>query len=408
MGIFISGCSRQSAASTSASPAGMQTSSLNQNPDLYIFQSQSLFEQLCSLMREEQKRQTVLEFYECLQKTLEDQLERAQKQLDLKQTMLETNIISAQNGSLDFLQSADLESLAIEVRDQKSEITELSAALARVLDCQIDLEDVIASLQEEQEDIIRQQEALKDLYNIPEFLEEGEADMEGMIDESVKIPEYSDPDIDINAGGIAGKYTFGQACVAADVSGILGSDYSDIELNLSSSDFILPVDGVVSAGTWAYPSGGMHLGLDLAASLYTPVKAPAAGIIVYASAPVDSNCGYLGNYCGWPYGGGNTIAMLCPIGDTVYAVTFAHLSNRFYVAAGQHVKQNDIIALSGNSGNSTGPHTHIEVFRLSVSLEQAISYFQSSGGDFAFGCGWSAGGTCSSIGCRIRPESVFL
>lgn len=165
-------------------------------------------------------------------------------------------------------------------------------------------------------------------------------------------------------------------------------------------------NGTISAGTWAYPNGGMHLGLDLAAPLYSPIVAGANGIVLYADAPVDSNCGYLGNYCGWPQGGGNTICMIMAVKDALYGVSLNHLSNQLFVTSGQQFHQGDLLAHSGNSGNSTGPHTHIEVFRLKVSLSEAVAYFQR-GADFSFGCGWRVPASCSSIACRVRPEETF-
>ncbi len=165
-------------------------------------------------------------------------------------------------------------------------------------------------------------------------------------------------------------------------------------------------NGTISAGTWAYPNGGMHLGLDVAAPLYSPIVAGANGIVLYADAPVDSNCGYLGNYCGWPQGGGNTICMIMAVQDGLYGISLNHLSNQLFVTSGQQFHQGDLLAHSGNSGNSTGPHTHIEVFRLKVSLSEAVAYFQK-GADFSFGCGWQVPAACSSIACRVRPEETF-
>ncbi len=165
-------------------------------------------------------------------------------------------------------------------------------------------------------------------------------------------------------------------------------------------------NGVVSAGTWAYPGGGMHLGLDVAAPLFSPVTAGANGIVLYADNPVDSNCGYLGNYCGWPLGGGNTICMIMAVNGKLYGINLDHLSNQIFVRPGQQVRQGDVLALSGNSGNSTRPHTHIEVFELLVPMEQAVAYF-AQGADFTFGNGFNAPATCSSIACRIRPETTF-
>lgn len=109
---------------------------------------------------------------------------------------------------------------------------------------------------------------------------------------------------------------------------------------------------------------------------------------------------------GWPYGGGNTLCVIVSIQEKLYALTFAHLSNTIYVAPGQQFSQGDVLALSGNSGNSTGGHTHIEVFELHASLEQEVSYFQQ-GADFSFGCGWDAPHTQSIWATRIRPEEVI-
>lgn len=180
----------------------------------------------------------------------------------------------------------------------------------------------------------------------------------------------------------------------------------------SVSGFVFPVQGgSKSAGTWAYPGGGLHLGLDWAAPIGTVVVAPASGVILYAAAPVGSNTGYLGNWSGYPAGGGNTIEMLCNVNGTLYAISFAHLSQNIYVSAGQSISQGQTIALSGNSGNSSGAHTHVEVYNLgSMSVSDAVARF-SSGADFAWGTGWSGTSTSCEAGkaapCRERPEKFF-
>ena len=177
--------------------------------------------------------------------------------------------------------------------------------------------------------------------------------------------------------------------------------------------FVQPiVGGGRSAGTWAYPDGGLHLGLDWAVPIGTPLYAPASGVIIYASNPAPSNGGYLGNWCGYPFGGGNTIEMLCSVNGTLYAISFCHLSQEgFAVSAGMEVSAGQVIALTGNSGNSSGPHCHIEVYNLgSMALSDALSRFAGSA-DFAWGTGWNTTATaCEASGttpCRERPERFF-
>lgn len=203
-----------------------------------------------------------------------------------------------------------------------------------------------------------------------------------------------------------------QATMTAEVAGATISSGGGYTLS-SVSGFVNPIaGGMYSAGTWAYPSGGLHLGLDWAVPIGTPVYAPADGVVLYASNPVPSDCGYLGNWSGWPAGGGNTVEMLCQVDGVLYAISFAHLSQEgMAVGAGQYVSAGQVLCLSGNSGNSSGPHCHIEVYNLgNMSVEEAIGRFASSA-DFAWGTGWNTTGTACEAGygtpCRERPERFF-
>lgn len=182
----------------------------------------------------------------------------------------------------------------------------------------------------------------------------------------------------------------------------------------TADGFIFPVTGgTMSAGTWAYPDGGLHTGLDWATNIGTNVVAPADGLILYANNPVESNNGFLGNWVGHPAGGGNTLEMLCNVGGTLYAVSFFHLAqDGFQVKAGDTVSQGQVLATTGNSGNSTGPHCHVEVFNLgNMSVADAVARFNETV-DFAWGTGWNSTATaCENNGgvtpCRERPEKYF-
>ncbi len=85
-----------------------------------------------------------------------------------------------------------------------------------------------------------------------------------------------------------------------------------------------------------------HGGIDIAASSGTPVKAPAAGRVVFA---------------GQSPGYGLTV-IVEHVRDV--KTLFGHLKD-VSVSVGQHVEAGQLIARSGESGRTTGPHLHYEV-----------------------------------------------
>ena len=234
-----------------------------------------------------------------------------------------------------------------------------------------------------------QSRLFKRFSNLAQINESGQHNEDSMISGTEHLPDY---------GGYESWQQNGMSC-------LVDGNY---EIDSYSSFWQNPIEnGTISAGCWFYPDGGLHLGLDIASAMYSDVLAVANGIVLYAHAPVDSNNGYLGNWCGWPNGGGNTICMVVAVNERLYAITYAHLSNEIYVTSGQQVSQGTVIAKSGNSGNSTGPHTHVEVFELKQNLNSIVEYFRNSGADFSFGCGYSEAATCSGYACRIDPETVL-
>lgn len=99
-----------------------------------------------------------------------------------------------------------------------------------------------------------------------------------------------------------------------------------------------------------------HAGIDLMATLNTPVYATANAVVEFA--------GYNN------YGYGYSIILVHNFG---FKTVFAHLSNKSVVKVGQFVKKGDLIGYSGNTGLSTGPHLHYEVRFVNKTLEP--SYF---------------------------------
>ncbi|PKH26954.1 murein DD-endopeptidase MepM [Enterobacterales bacterium CwR94] len=86
-----------------------------------------------------------------------------------------------------------------------------------------------------------------------------------------------------------------------------------------------------------------HKGVDFAMPLGTPVLAVGDGEVVIAK-----RSGAAGNYVAIRHG-------------RQYTTRYMHLK-KLLVTPGQKVKRGDRIALSGNTGRSTGPHLHYEIW----------------------------------------------
>ncbi len=110
-----------------------------------------------------------------------------------------------------------------------------------------------------------------------------------------------------------------------------------------------PVKGEITSpfGKREHPKYGyesIHTGVDISVLSGTEVRATADGIVVFSGYQRDS-----GNVVMIKHGYGFT---------TVYAHNKQNLVN-----VGQKVKRGDIIALSGNTGYTTGAHLHYEVWK---------------------------------------------
>lgn len=184
------------------------------------------------------------------------------------------------------------------------------------------------------------------------------------------------------------------------------------EVPSNTGGWISPIGFSIGEGTFRYSVGGFHAGVDFPTNdqVGFPVVAPINGVIVYSANPIGTTTTGM---IGFPAGGGNTVHMIGQVNGTTYAMSFFHLAQENWVSSpGQVVNQGQVIAYSGHSGNSTGPHLHFEVINLgSMSMEQAIAQFQNTL-DFAWGTGWYSDSTACinngySIPCRERPETLL-
>lgn len=94
----------------------------------------------------------------------------------------------------------------------------------------------------------------------------------------------------------------------------------------------------------------MHSGIDIAMCVGDTVRAPMPGVV----SKVSIDKGY-----------GKFIVLLH---DNGLESRYAHLSETL-VAIGQRIKTGEPIGQSGNTGNSTGPHLHLEIRYRGIPLD---------------------------------------
>lgn len=116
----------------------------------------------------------------------------------------------------------------------------------------------------------------------------------------------------------------------------------------ASQRFVSPVIGDLTSG-FGYRWGRLHSGIDLANDIGTPIKAARSGRVVHA---------------GWYSGYGYTVMIEH---DQGYTTLYGHL-NEYIVQTGQYVKDSQVIAYMGSTGNSTGPHLHFEVWKNAIPI----------------------------------------
>lgn len=107
---------------------------------------------------------------------------------------------------------------------------------------------------------------------------------------------------------------------------------------------VTPVSGKVTSRFGAVSSirSGAHTGTDICCSVGTPIKVVASGTVTFAQMN-----GSYGNLIKVSHGNG-------------VETWYAHCKE-LYATVGQQVKAGDVIAAVGMTGNTTGPHLHLEI-----------------------------------------------
>jgi hypothetical protein len=92
-----------------------------------------------------------------------------------------------------------------------------------------------------------------------------------------------------------------------------------------------------------YPRTNGHAGIDFGVPIGTPILAGITGIITFAG---EDNTGY-----------GNLVVIKDETSTTT--IYYGHQS-KIDAVKGSRILKGDILGYSGNTGNSTGPHLHLE------------------------------------------------
>ncbi len=111
-----------------------------------------------------------------------------------------------------------------------------------------------------------------------------------------------------------------------------------------------PVQAGVISSEYGRRFGRLHKGMDVAADVGEPIHAMADGYVIYASNKFSAY--------------GNLVILKHDENVTTF---YAH-NSKMKVKAGQRVTQGQVIALLGNTGRSTGPHSHFEFRRQDAAI----------------------------------------
>jgi murein DD-endopeptidase MepM/ murein hydrolase activator NlpD len=106
-------------------------------------------------------------------------------------------------------------------------------------------------------------------------------------------------------------------------------------------------------------SSGAHTGLDFAAPHGTPVKAVADGTVVST---------------GWAAAYGLRAVVKHPDGTSS---TYNHLSR--LAVSGGHITVGQTVGYLGSTGNSTGPHLHLEIANRQGTLIDPLAWLRAQG-----------------------------
>ena len=130
---------------------------------------------------------------------------------------------------------------------------------------------------------------------------------------------------------------------------------------------LAPIEGFISKRMESIFSNidNLHGGIDIVALEGTPIRATSSGVVVFS---------------GWTYEMGNLIIIYH--GDD-YITHYGH-NQQNIISRLDIVKKGDIIGYVGNTGISSGPHLHFEIWKGDKSIDPLIYFPEYQKKDLTF------------------------
>ena len=339
---------------------------------------------------------------------LEKKIEENQASIDAAEAKIKSRMVIQQrtmrlNQYLDILMGARTFEDFIRIAKGLSDITNYDTKVME------DLAVLIEQLNKDKKEVEEERELLKKKKE--EVVEKQNEYLSLMYQAQVIEQEYQQKSADLEAEG--NRY----AAEIEAIQELMEAISEKLNEVVATAGWTYPVPAIhinPYAGTWHYASGGVHLGADFSGPAGSRIVAVGNGVILHSADGCTS--GGLGNGCGanigGSWGGGNQAYLLTKINGGLYAVKYLHMQAGSVVQKGTIIMAGQQIGLVGTTGNSSGPHCHIEVFYLGTA-DNFTNYAKTWDGDLAFGCGWGSAGLSrlcengAGAPCRVKPESLF-
>ncbi len=228
------------------------------------------------------------------------------------------------------------------IGDQRKSVERVAELHRQVLALEADAEAARVAAVQGRDELQAREDALK-------LQRDQQAELKRQVDENAALTQLVGVQVSAKKDEYAARISAMQQ-VSGGIQGTLASRQVGQSLPAGQKGFFLPpIPGgrIVSGfGPRLDPVSGqsvsVHQGIDISASMGTPIRASADGIVVIASEQGGyGNCTVIDH--------GNGLGTL-----------YGHQS-AFNVQVGDKVTRGQIIGLVGSTGNSTGPHLHWEV-----------------------------------------------